>query len=230
MTVHSLNDFVRETAMQTSTPEAFEVQDGRMLRVDLNGLVWTKIGAMVAYTGAIKFTREGVMEHGLGRMLKRAVSGEGMTLMKCEGQGHLYLAHEGKQVSLLRLAGESITVNGNDLLALEPSLQWDITLMRRVAGMMAGGFSNVKVEGHGVVAITTHHEPLTLVVTPGNPVMTDPNATVLWSTSLTPELRTEISFKTFLGRGSGESFQMMFQGQGFVVIQPYEETYLQADS
>jgi len=40
-----------------------------------------------------------------------------------------------------------------------------------------------------------------------------------------PELKTDISFKTFFGRGSGESFQMKFQGDGFVVIQPYEESY-----
>ena len=42
------------------------------------------------------------------------------------------------------------------------------------------------------------------------------------------EIKTDISFKTFLGRGSGESIQMRFQGDGFVVIQPYEEVYLQA--
>jgi uncharacterized protein (AIM24 family) len=31
-----------------------------------------------------------------------------------------------------------------------------------------------------------------------------------------------------MGRGSGESIQMKFQGRGFVVIQPCEETYFQA--
>ena len=59
-------------------------------------------------------------------------------------------------------------------------------------------------------------------------IITDPNATVAWSGSLTPEIKTDISFKTFMGRGSGESIQMKFQGQGFVVIQPCEETYFQA--
>jgi hypothetical protein len=78
-----------------------------------------------------------------------------------------------------------------------------------------------------MVAITTHHDPLTLVVAPNKPIITDPNATVAWSGSLAPELKTDISFKTFMGRGSGESIQMKFQGQGFVVIQPCEETYFQ---
>jgi uncharacterized protein (AIM24 family) len=69
---------------------------------------------------------------------------------------------------------------------------------------------------------------MTLRVTPGNPVFTDPNATIAWSANLNPDFKTDISFKTFLGRGSGDSFQMKFDGDGFVVVQPYEEVYLAA--
>ncbi len=79
-----------------------------------------------------------------------------------------------------------------------------------------------------MIAITTHHDPLTLRVLPGKPVCTDPNATVAWSGNLTPNFKTDISLKTFFGRGSGESIQMKFEGDGFVVIQPYEEVYFQA--
>ncbi len=100
--------------------------------------------------------------------------------------------------------------------------------MKKVAGMLAGGLSNVRLEGKGMIAITTHHDPLTLKVSSSKPVITDPNATVAWSGNLEPELKTDVSFKTFLGRGSGESIQMRFQGDGFVVIQPYEEVYLQS--
>ena len=69
---------------------------------------------------------------------------------------------------------------------------------------------------------------MTLIVKPGQPVITDPNATIAWSGNLTPEFKTDVSFKTFLGRGSGESIQMKFEGDGFVVVQPYEENTLQA--
>jgi uncharacterized protein (AIM24 family) len=79
-----------------------------------------------------------------------------------------------------------------------------------------------------MVAFTTHYDPITLLVTPGNPVVTDPNATVAWSGSLEPEIKTDVSLKTFFGRGSGESIQTMFNGHGFVVIQPFEEVYFQA--
>jgi uncharacterized protein (AIM24 family) len=65
---------------------------------------------------------------------------------------------------------------------------------------------------------------LTLRVQPGQPVFTDPNATVAWSGGLTPDIVTDINMRTLLGRGSGESVQLRFEGTGWVVLQPYEET------
>ena len=158
-------------------------------------------------------------------MVKKVFSGEGAALMKAEGNGKVYLADQGKKISILNLKGDSIFVNGHDLLAFEPSIDWDIKLMKRISGMLAGGLFNIKLEGTGMAAITSHYEPLTLIVTPESPVYTDPNATVAWSGSLQPEFVTDVSFKTFIGRGSGESIQMKFSGNGFVVVQPFEEVY-----
>ena len=181
--------------------------------------------------------REGIkgLEHGIGKFLKRSVSGEGTKLTKAfkynhEGQGVLYLADAGKKISILDLGGDTLFVNGNDILAFEDGIDWDIKLLRKVTGMLAGGLFNVRLEGKGRVAITTHYDPVTLVVRPDAAVVTDPNATVAWSGNLSPEFKTDISFKTFLGRGSGESIQMLFRGEGFVVIQPQEEVYLQNQS
>jgi len=53
--------------------------------------------------------------------------------------------------------------------------------------------------------------------------MTDPTTTVAWSGNLEPNIRTDINYRTFLGRGSGESFQMEFEGNGFVIVQSAEE-------
>jgi len=225
MSRYSVTEFVDATAQRDRGQGVFELESDRMLEVNLNGRLWTKMGAMIAYRGDIRFTREGLLEHGLGKMLKRAVTGEGTRLTKAEGNGQLYLADQGKKVSILQLRGETIYVNGNDLLAFEDGVQWDIKMMRRVAGMLAGGLFNVKLSGQGLIAITTHYDPLTLRVTPQTPVSTDPNATVAWSGTLEPEFKTDISLKTFLGRGSGESIQMHFRGNGFVVVQPMEEVY-----
>jgi uncharacterized protein (AIM24 family) len=224
---YSISDFVNRTAQKDRGQGLFELESNRLLEINLNGMVWTKMGSMVAYLGSIQFTREGVFEHGVKKLLKRTVTGEGTTLTKAEGKGTLYLADYGKKISILNLQGESICVNGNDLLAFEGDIVWDIKMIKKVSGMLAGGLFNVKLSGNGMVAITTHYDPLTLEVSPNQPIITDPNATVAWSGSLSPDLKADISFKTFLGRGSGESIQMKFQGDGFVVIQPCEETYFQ---
>ena len=228
MARYTVEEFVQTTGQKDHGDGLFELESDRLLEINLDGQVWTKMGSMVAYTGQVKFTRERVLEHGVGKLLKRAVTGEGTRLTKAEGSGRLYLADGGKKVSVLDLQGEVIYVNGNDILAFEAGMDWDVKLMRKVAGMLAGGLFNVRLSGRGMIAITTHHDPLTLRVTPQYPVSTDPNATVAWSGNLSPEFKTDISFKTFLGRGSGESIQMLFEGDGFVVIQPQEEVYFQA--
>ena len=225
---YSIADFVERTAQDSAANNPFELENDYLLEINLNGRAWAKAGAMIAYTGQVKFTREGMLEHGVGKALKKMVSGEGTSLMKVEGQGRVYLADKGKKVQVLNLQNETIFVNGNDLLAFESSVNWDIKMMRRMAGLMAGGLFNVRLSGPGMVAITTHYDPLTLQVKPGQTIYTDPNATVAWSGSLSPDFRTDVSFKTFLGRGSGESIQLKFEGSGWVVLQPFEEVYFQS--
>lgn len=227
MATYSLEEFVRSTAQDDAARDYFQLENPRILEVNLDSMVWMKAGAMVAYVGQIKFTREGILEQGIGNLLKRSVTGEGTKLTKAEGQGRLYLADKGKTIQILRLNGESIFVNGSDLLAFEPSIQWEIKMMKKLAAVVSGGIFNVRLTGSGLVAITSHFEPLTLKVEPGRPIFTDPNATIAWSGSLSPSFKTDVSLKTFLGRGSGESIQMEFNGDGFVVIQPYEEVSLQ---
>ncbi len=224
---YSIDEFVRATAQNEAASAVFELENPYLLEVNLRGRVWTKVGAMIAYTGAVEFTREGALEHGVGKLLKKMVSGEGTSLMKMDGQGRVYMADKGKKVRILALRDETVFVNGNDLLAMEDGIVWDITMMRRVAGMVAGGLFNIRLSGTGMIAITTHYEPLTLRVVPGQDVFTDPNATVAWSGSLTPEIVTAVSFRTLIGRGSGEAIQLRFAGDGWVVLQPYEEVYAQ---
>jgi len=226
MSRHTLAGFVDQTAQQDSGQGLFEMEHERLLEINLDGLIWTKTGSMVAYQGQVKFTREGVLEHGVGTFLKKALTGEGARLTKAQGRGKLYLADAGKKITILQLQNESLFVNGNDALAFEPSVKFNITLMKKVAAVLSGGLFNIRFEGSGLVAITTHYDPITLRVQPGRPVFTDPNATIAWSGTLTPQFKTDVSLKTFLGRGSGESLQMVFDGDGFVVVQPYEEVYL----
>jgi uncharacterized protein (AIM24 family) len=225
MSKYSINSFLNETAQRDDLREPFELENPYLLEVNLNGRVWAKLGSMIGYLGNVKFEREGVLEGGLGNFFKKAVSGEANPMMKAEGQGRVYFADSGKKVRILALQNEQIFVNGNNVLAYQDTIQSEIKLMRRIAGMAAGGLFNIQLSGTGAIAITTHFDPITIAVTPDQPVYTDPNATIAWASSLQPEIKTDVSLKTFFGRGSGESFQLAFRGQGWVVLQPYEEVY-----
>jgi len=228
MSQYSIETFIKETQENSREHDYFELEKPAMLEINLkNQSVWTKLGSMVGYVGNIKFEKEGMLSGGLGNLLKKAISGEGAKLMKAEGTGRLYVADGGKKVRILELNNESINVNGNDILAHDQSIKSNIKMLKSVAGMMSGGLFQVNLSGSGFVAMTTHGDPLLLLVTPDNPVFTDPNATVAWSGNLSPELKTNISFKSIIGRGSGEEFQMKFSGSGWVLIQPFEEVYYQ---
>jgi len=223
---YTLQEFVEASAQRDRGQGVFELETPRLLELNLNGTIWTKMGSMVAYRGDVKFVREGMLEQGVGNLLKKAVSGEGAHLTKAEGQGQVYLADSGKKVIIVQLQGEDLVVNGNDILAFEPTVTYKISMMKKLGAMLAGGLFNVRLSGEGMIAFTSHYEPITLRVTPDSPVSTDPNATIAWSGSLDPTFKKDISLRTFVGRGSGESIQMLFQGEGFVVIQPYEEVIL----
>jgi uncharacterized protein (AIM24 family) len=221
---HTLSQFVAETGERDNPGDVFELESSYMLEVHVTNRVWSKLGAMVAYRGNLKFIREGAFEGGLGRFVSKMVSGEKAPLSKIEGQGIAYLADQKKNITILRLTGnETLSVNGNDLLAFEDTVRYDITMHRRIAGMLAGGLFSLKLSGQGMIAIVTHGSPLTLRCTTQDPIITDPNATVAWSGNLTPEFKTDISFRSLIGRGGGEAFQMVFRGDGFVVVQPFEE-------
>lgn len=191
-------------------------QNAKLLKVVLGDDLLARQGSMVAFQGAIDFDYE---SSGFSKFLKKAVTGEGLPLMRCTGQGELFLADGGKQVHLIFLEGAGLTVNGRNVLAFEPSLSWDIERVKGV-GIAAGGLFNTRLEGHGWVAITTDGEPV--VLRTDMPTFADADAAVAWSSNLVTTLNRTIKAKALIGRGSGEVAQLSFQGQGIVIIQPSE--------
>ena len=195
----------------------FTLQDSSLLKVRLdNDRVQAKLGSMVAYQGDIRFEHQG---GGLGRFFKKAVTGEGVKLMAATGVGDLFLAQDARKIMVLDLNNDRMTVNGDSILAFEGDIDWDV---RRVegAGRLAGGLFNVVLEGIGKVALTSHGEPVLLDTS--TPTFADPDSAIAWSGSVRTSVRSDISFKTFMGRGSGETFQIAFEGPGWVLVQSSE--------
>jgi uncharacterized protein (AIM24 family) len=213
-----LDEFTEANAPKTGG-DGFQRENKRLLDIALDGTVMVKAGSMIGYTGEMTFTGKSSAEGGITGFVKDAITDEGTPVMEAEGSGHLYVADQGKKVQILDLnSEESISVNGTDVLAFESTVNYEIGTIGGLSEAAAGGLTNVYLTGPGAVAITTHGDPL--VVTP--PVTTDPDATVAWSTDLSPSVATNKAIE--IGQQSGETIQMEFTGsEGFVVIQPYEE-------
>jgi uncharacterized protein (AIM24 family) len=64
--------------------------------------------------------------------------------------------------------------------------------------------------------------PPVLLNTGDAPTFADPQAAITWASSVQTGIKTDIKLKNFIGRGSGESVQMSFSGQGWVLVQPSE--------
>ena len=220
------SDLFAPQNMEQQAKDLFTLQNSKMLKVSLNGEIMARQGSMVAYQGQMNFEYQG--SGGIGKFLKKALTGEGAPLMKVGGQGELFLAHDADDIHLIRLENDALTVNGGNILAFEPSIQWDIRKVEG-AGMMAGGLFNTLLQGSGWVAITTHGAPV-ILETAQQPTFADAQSAVAWSANLQTRVHAQVKLGAFFGRSSGESIQMGFAGQGFVIVQASEGPTVPAHS
>jgi uncharacterized protein (AIM24 family) len=205
---------------ETQSPDAFALQNSKLLKVHLDQVtVQAKLGSMVAYQGEVTFEHAG--SGGMSRMLKKAVSGEGTSLMKVTGSGEVFLADTAQDIHLIYLEDDKITVNGPNLLAFDSGIDWDIERVQGASGMMGGGLFNTSLSGSGWVAVLSDGPPVLLNVASA-PTFADAQAAITWSSEVTTSVKTDVNVKTLIGRGSGETVQMGFQGQGWVLVQPSE--------
>ena len=205
---------------ETQSQQPFALQNSKLLKVSLNQVtIQARAGSMVAYQGDVAFEHAG--SGGLSRMMKKAVSGEGTTLMKMSGTGEVFLAHTAQDIHLLYLENDAITVNGQNLLAFDAGIDWDIKRVEGVSGVVGGGLFNMALTGTGWVAIVSDGLPV-LLNTGEAATYADPQAAITWASSVQTGIKTDIKLKNFIGRSSGESVQMSFSGNGWVLVQPSE--------
>ncbi len=205
---------------ENTSQDQFSLQGRKMLKVQMGyGPVWALEGSMVAYQGSLRFEKKGT---GVNRMLKGALTGESVNLMRCEGQGEMFLGDRASDVQVLYLDNDAISVNGSSVLAFSSSIDWDIHRIQAPGAAMTGGLYNVALRGSGYVAVTTDGEPVALDVSEA-PTFADPQAVVLWTGGVRMDVKVDTGgLGSLLRGGTGETFQMAFGGQGHVVVQPSE--------
>ncbi len=212
------SELFSEASQEVQSGERFVKQSPKMLRVGLGPDVLALKGSMVAFQGQVQFHHEG--SGSVGKFLKRALTNEDTPLMRVSGQGEVFFAHANQDVFLVTLEGEALSVNGENLLAFDANLGWDVHRVKG-AGMFAGGAFNTLISGHGTVALTSDGPPLVLDCSQ-QPTFVDTQAAVAWAANLQPQMVHSANFKSLLRGGTGELAQLAFHGPGFVVVQPSE--------
>jgi uncharacterized protein (AIM24 family) len=175
-------------------------------------------GAMIAFQGDVTFAYEG--SGGVGKYLKAAATGEGMKLMRCEGNGELFVSRGGHKLHLLDLAqGEQLSASSRSLLGFDATISYDIQMIKGgIGAMAAGGLFNVTLTGPGTVILASDW-PLVLNTSEAR-TLADPNAVVAWTAGLTVTPRSSMSAGALIGRGSGEAMQLEFSPGGYVIVEP----------
>lgn len=211
---------------QPATEAGMTLQNAKSIKYAVNGEMLARQGAMIAYRGNLQFERR---SQGIGGMLKRAVTGEGLPLMAVKGQGEAWFAHEAQNCFIVDIEqGDVLTVNGRNVLCFDASLTYEIKTVKG-SGIAGGGLFNSVFTGWGRLGLVCEGNPLVIPVTAQQPVYVDTDAVVGWTANLSTSLHRSQSIGSMIRGGSGEAVQLMLQGEGYVIVRPSEATPKKAE-
>jgi uncharacterized protein (AIM24 family) len=203
--------------------ERYTVQNPQLLRVALEGHddILARKGSMVADQGLMEFDGE---FQTTGQRRSRAHTGEGLDLMRCHGQGTVYLANLAQYIHVVEVEQDGLTVDSSYVLAMDSSLHHEVIAVDSQFGISGSGKYQLNITGRGKVALMTSGQPLMLQVTPDRYVNADADAVVAWSNGLRVQMQAQThSSGVWRRRGNtGEGWELSFMGQGYALVQPSE--------
>jgi uncharacterized protein (AIM24 family) len=208
----------------------FRLQGSKVLAVDMAGdAVKAKNGSMVAYDGQMTFKKLSGGGEGIRGMVTRRLTGEQMTLMEVRGQGTCYFADRASEINLVSLYGDKLFVESSNLLATDSGLRTGTHFTGLRGGATGNGLFTTTLEGSGQAAIMSDGPAVVLRVSPQYPLMVDPGAYIAHQGNLQQHFQSGVTFRTLMGEGGGEAFQLRFEGDGLVYVQPSERNTVGGD-
>ncbi|WP_079144086.1 AIM24 family protein [Streptomyces luteocolor] len=208
----------------------FRLQGSRVLAVDMTGdAVKAKNGSMVAYDGQMAFKKMTGGGEGIRGMVTRRVTGEQMTVMEVKGHGTCWFADRATEINLVRLQGDKLFVEASNLLCTEAGLRTGTSFTGLRGATQGNGLFTTTVEGTGQAAIVSDGPAVVLRVSQQYPLTVDPGAYIAHQGNIRQSFQSGVTVRTFLGEGGGEAFQIRFEGDGLVYVQPSERTTIAGD-
>ncbi|MFF3344144.1 TerD family protein [Streptomyces sp. NPDC002779] len=211
-----------EQFRETPTGQRWTQQNKKMIRVDL-GIggqpVLARQGSMVLYQGKVDFSYKGA---GFAGRIAGNATGQEMQLMRCTGQGQVFLAENSTMLHPIELQGDGVCVSAENVLAFDEGLQYEV---RRIEGhgIPGGALFTMQFTGTGTIVVKTHGTPVVLPVTPTT--FADCNAVVAWSAAAQVVVSSQVRMRRNAYPGdTGESVNLQFRAApgNFIVVQPYE--------
>lgn len=221
----------------------FETINELTLKVTCTGndVLFTKAGAFIAgeSPGGKNYKFEKVLlgpQSNIGQALlgslARRVTGENIPLMKVNlnGDSVTYYANYGQHVVIYHLeAGETISVESENILAFTQDCDYSVRFIG-VGVLSQKGLATSTLTGRGknaYVAVLSDGNPIVLSnVMSHVSISVDPDAVICWigNGHCDPQVTADVSWKTFIGQASGESYQFEWNGNSAVtvIIQPSE--------
>ena len=221
----------------------FETVNELMLKVTCTGndVLFTKAGAFIAgdNAGNKNYKFEKVLlgpQNNIGQallgQLARRVTGENFPLMKVNlnGDSVTYYANYGQHVVIYHLEqGETISVESENILAFSQECDYNVRFIG-VGVLSQKGLATSTLTARGkdaYVAVLSDGNPIVISnITSRNTISVDPDAVICWigNDHCDPHVTADVSWKTFIGQTSGESYQFEWNGNSAVtvIIQPSE--------
>lgn len=221
----------------------FETINELTLKVTCTGsdVLFVKAGAFIAgdNAGAKNYRFEKVLlgpQNNLGQAvlghIMRRVTGENLPLMKVNltGDSVTYYANYGQHVVVYHMAiGETISVESENILAFSQDCDYSVRFIG-VGILSQKGLATSTLTARGsnaYVAVLSDGNPIVLSnIYSRNTLSVDPDAVICWvgNGPCDPRVTADVSWKTFIGQASGESYQFEWNGSEpvTVIIQPSE--------
>ena len=223
----------------------FETVNELTLKVTCKGsdTIFTRAGAFIAgeNDGPKNYKFDKVLlgpQNNLGQALlgslARRVTGENFPMMKVmlNGDSVTYYAHYGQHVVIYHLnPGETVSVESENILAFTQDCDYSVRFIGvGVLSQKGLATSTLTARGqHAYVAVLSDGNPIVLSnVSSRQTISVDPDAVICWigNGPCDPKVTADISWKTFIGQTSGESYQFEWHGNSgvTVIIQPSERS------
>jgi uncharacterized protein (AIM24 family) len=185
----------------------FVVRADGALEIASPGVVYVRKGCVVWYSGNVRYTAEQAFR---GTRLE--------SILRADGRGYLFVNDPGRHAFRRDLSGQSLSLEGSRLLALDHGLSFrlepihDFRMNRRV--------DILRIQGQGSVILSVTGPLLAHEVSAEFPLIVSAHDLVAWSGNLLPAVLEDRFLEEVMQPDSASAPKIRFEGEGTVLTEP----------